>query len=347
MEGERPEILYELAGCALCGAPVAAPDQRTLYFVRSDVTGRSYASRVIRIDVGTGQGKEGPVFYTGPHPWFASLRAVSRDGRQLYMEIPYNPADSSVHPLHGQRGFATYDLEEQRLLERPFLAMGPGDVTSELHLSADGTHGYLCCWVQGADHPHPGITTVDLASGEAAGRVMLKSPAQWVHPTRLTPAGDGRHFFALRAGSDQWWEIDARESKITRMLPVAAVPPSLPETARGSYLSAAGSLVAAPGPGLLFSSLYLVEQSRMEPGPPKYMEGGGILALRTRDFTEAAHLLPDRTFEALAVSPDGARLYALDAEAGEILVFDTGSLKQLANIKDLGRRPTQLLTLRR
>ena len=51
----------------------------------------------------------------------------------------------------------------------------------------------------------------------------------------------------------------------------------------------------------------------------------GLLAIDTRDFSPRGQYLADRTFESLALSPDGERVYAVDAGRNALLRIDAAS----------------------
>jgi hypothetical protein len=340
-----------LLECVGCDRPLLSPDGQTLYLVRVDEDGQHtegdntwtvFTARLVRVDLATGSVKEGPIFSRSGLSWGWKPDGISPDGRYLLMDIPNNDIHAKENPLHAHPGVARYDLKEDRLLPEPFVS---GFVGTHF-LPASGGKIYGCCLVEGPKHPLPGVTVLGEA-GQREAQVAIPAQSHEVHPTRLIPAGDGRRLYALRAGTDQYWVIDpttrdVREGTLAQsgwkrllshLVPVAE--------AKGPTDLALGEAVVHGK--RIFSSLYLAHMDfRDGKETIEYRKGGGIRVISLPGFRQVAHLVPDRTFESLAVSPDGKTVYAADSEAGELLAFDAESGKETGRWQ-VGGRPIRVL----
>lgn len=332
----------EIYACQWCTQPYDAGD--TLYLTRVEKAGthpegwQVYAARLVRIDRRTGQVTEGPVFARSGIAWGFHPVGLSPDGRYLLMETPENPIHAVENKLHEQRGIARYDLKAEQLLPERL----SNEVGSQAYPAADDSRIFLCCWVQGHAHPVPGVTAIDPTDGSLMGTTTLPAASLEVHPTHVFPAGDGRRFYALRAGTDQWWTLDAVEGKVTSgqiatsLLPLPALPRAL---AKGPYDSARGDAIAHGD--RIYSAVHLVHVNPMEQGQaPKVLKGGGIQVL-TSSFRQVARLEPDTPYISLRLSPDGKVLYALAADTAEVWAFDAESLKRIGRWQ-VGGRPLKL-----
>lgn len=332
----------EVLSCQGCSRPYAAGD--TLYLTKVEKAGAHaegwdrFAARLVRVDRRTGKVTEGPVFATSGLAWGWQPAGLSPDGRYLLMPIPVNPAHAVENPLHDRPGLARYDLTENRLLPDRLSE----ETGQQLFPSRDGSRLFLCCWIQGQQHPLPGIAAIDSASGELLAQATLPATSTEVHPTQIFPAGDGRRFYALRAGTERWWSIDGAEGTVeSGETDADPAQQALTPTARamGTYESHGGEALAHGDRA--YSSLHLVQVDRTGQGRPTPIQGGGVQIFSLPDFKRLAHLEPGRPFQSALLSPDGQRLFALDAQKAEVWAFDTSTLKR-TGLWQVGGRPLKL-----
>jgi hypothetical protein len=351
----------ELRGCFGGRAPGLAPDGRSLYVTCDPVSGddaggsaggAGSAGRLMRIDSLSGAMNALPLAADGGGQIWDSvstfgITGFSDEGRLAYLGL-YFP-DS-------QPKLAAYDLEAEMLLAAPMMDL----IGWEAHPSADGRRLYVCCWVQSdedASYPHPGVTTLSAADGQVLAEVMVDGSPADTFTTHVVPAGDGRHFYALRATSGQWWELDADAGAVTASgrLAAADAGPSNPSRAAARRLLAAfqpatalasgpeevvaGDVAGDPG-RRLYSGLYVAD-GRREDGPAR--SGGGIAVIALPEFAIVDRLATDGTWESLALSVDGRWLYALDSQRAELRMFDTATLEEVARLEHVGQWPTEVL----
>lgn len=355
----RVEVLvpFEQLQCAECNFLLDA-ERATLYTMRANSAGENhrgsdkwkvYAAQIIRVDARTGALESDPVFATSGISWGWTPLGLSPDKRAIYLNIPYNPIHADEHPLHARQGIATYDLTQRQLAQTSLTSRGAMKIFASRH----GERLYLCCWVQLLDHPHPGITTIGTQDSSLFNQVIVRSASLDVPLTHLTPADDDGHFYALRPNGD-WWFLDANGGKIIASGSLSSAQEwyeqilvsldASPAYAKGGeYDRAAGDVVVGQNERM-YSSLYTVIEGASTL-VRRHKSGGGIAVVDKRDFKRVAQIAAEATWEALALSRDGTRLYALDSDAAELRVFDAQTLQEISRVDGVGKFPTAMFVV--
>lgn len=175
-------------------------------------------------------------------------------------------------------------------------------------------NGFVFTLYRGAEHPFiHALSSVDAwaicIDLPAAGRSDADAALDW----GLAASPDGHTVYAVNATLGLATEIDANDLSIrqsARFAALAAAPavislakfghePSGP-VGRRAVVSADGSTLFAAG-------------------------SGGIVRVATDDLTSSATLLAGSAVDALALTPDGATLYALLHQGGQIVALDAST----------------------
>ena len=128
---------------------------------------------------------------------------------------------------------------------------------------------------------------------------------------------DGSKLYAANGALGVVAELDTAQLKVRRTaalpLPTAS---SRPLTTLARWLVPAAEAKRIPVGGVALSpdeqTLYALGEK-------------GLLAINTSDFSLRGRYLEDWTIDSVALSPDGARLYAVSAERGTIVRLDAAT----------------------
>lgn len=162
-----------------------------------------------------------------------------------------------------------------------------------------------------------------VADGEIGAQV------QW----SLARSADGARLYAANGALGTVVEIDATSLATLRTITV------LPDTTSDRAPLAAiahwlAPQVSAKGePGTANGVVVTPDGGTLALLGPK-----GLLLLDTRDLRVRARVLPDRHLTSVAVSPNGARLYVVDADTGTLTALDpiTGAVQaEVAGVRDV------------
>ncbi len=308
----------------------------------------NYDQSVLVVDLQTGQQIDFPDSRTEArvaHQTLYQGLAWSRDGKRLYASLASLTAPEGGKPdKPGDTGnaIAVYTVADgrltpERLLPVPLQTLAAGKEQSEFHgkLAAGKAIPYPAgLWtVPGAagapdrlliaDNLSDDALLMDTGTGEVLYRFDLSSisavPA--AYPITVTATHDGRRGFAALWNGSAVVALDLVNGRVLGR--VALLPPSV-ATAASSHPAA---LALGPDERTLYVALAnrdMVAAVAVPPGPG---------AMHIKGYFDTK--LPGQTLfgavpDALAVSPDGGRLFVANASADAVAIFDTRTSKHIS-----------------
>ncbi len=294
-----------------------------------------YDQSVLVVDLQTGKPLDFPDARTGlrAHQTLYQGLAWSSDGHHLYASMASLTAPTGGRPETTGNGIAVYRFQDgqltpERLISIPLQKLAPGKASTLKDPVPDGMaipypSGLALVHRENradallvADNLSDDALLIDTASGEIVTRWDLSSanavPASY--PIVVTATRDGRRGFVALWNSSAVVELDLVHGR--ELGRVTLLGPKTP-TSPGSHPAA---LALSPDERTLYVALAnrdmvaAVEVPAGETGP-----------MRPKRFFDTK--LPGQTFfgavlDAVAVSPDGKRLFAANASADAVAVFD-------------------------
>lgn len=294
----------------------------------------NYEQTLAVLDTRTGKVAEFPDARTGlksSQVLFSGL-AFSRDGKHVYASMasltdPEGKGKDATGSGVAVYGFRDGEITPERMIRLSRTALAAGRTT---HLGEDPRMGVpypagIAVSVQHGDSEMLLIANnlsdeadlMNAASGQVLRRFDLgEAPAvPSTYPAAVVVSKDGRRGFVALSNASEVVELDLARGTVLRKL--ALLKPSSP-IAAGSHPSA---LALAPDG----KTLYVALANRDSVAAIDLTHG----RFAVRGYFDAR--LPGQSFygaqpEALAVSPDGAKLYCANPGTDAVAVFSTGAL---------------------
>ncbi len=274
------------------------------------------------------------------HQTFYQGLAWSRDGKRLYASLASLTAPEGGKPGETGNAIAVYTVADgkltpEKLLPVPLQTLAAGKQQAVFHevLAAGKAIPYpaglaLVAGPEGgadrllvADNLSDDALLMDTGTGAVVQRFDLSSAATVpaAYPITVTATRDGRRGFVALWNGSAVAELDLVHGRELRR--VALLPPKV-TTAASSHPAA---LVLSPDE----RTLYVALANRDMVAAVAVRAGTG--AMRVAGFFDTK--LPGQTLfgavpDAVAVSPDGGRLFVANASADAVAVFQTRLLKQ-------------------
>ncbi len=301
-----------------------------------------YDQSVLVVNLKTGQQIDFPDSRTEArvsHQTFYQGLAWSRDGKRLYASLASLTAPEGGKPGETGNAIAVYTVADgklvpEKLLPVPLQTLARGKQQAVFHqaLPAGKAIAYPAgLWtVPGpaggadrlliADNLSDDALLMDTATGAVVYRFDLSTAATVpaAYPITVTATRDGRRGFAALWNGSAAVELDLVHGR--ELGRVALLPPNVP-TAASSHPAA---LALSPDERSLYVALANRDMVAAIAVPP------GKGAMRISGFFDTK--LPGQTLfgavpDALAVSPEGGRLFVANASADAIAVFDARAPK--------------------
>ena len=212
---------------------------------------------------------------------------------------------------------ATGSMRDEIIVDKRNLdaAMGGWPITQLRH---DG--GVVFTLYRGTDH-----TFIHALQSREAWAVCLGLPMfgagdeQAVTDWGLGQSADGRHVYAVNATLGLAVAVDPAELTIGRTgrfdAPIAAAGISLAKFGHADAGPVARRVVLTPDGSTIYAA-----------------GAGGIVRLRADDLTSATHVIEGAAVDGLAMTPDGAFLYALLLGQGRIVKIELASGQIVATV---------------
>ena len=316
----------------------------------------NYDQSVLVVDLKTGQQIDFPDSRTEArvaHQTFYQGLAWSRDGKRLYASLASLTAPEGGKPEETGNAIAVYSvadgkLKPERLLPIPLQTLSAGKKQSEFHatLAAGKAIPYPAgLWtVAGpggapdrlliADNLSDDALLLDTGTGAVVHRfdVSTSVAVPAAYPITVTATRDGRRGFVTLWNGSAVVELDLVNGRVLGR--VALLPPKVP-TAASSHPA---SLALSPDERTLYVALAnrdMVAAVAVSPGEA---------TMHIKGFFDTK--LPGQTLfgavpDAVAVSPDGHRLFVANASADAVAVFAAQAPKHQGDKREgiLAARP--------
>jgi sugar lactone lactonase YvrE len=318
-----------------------------------------YEQSVLVVDLQTGKQIDFPDARTvirSAHQTFYQGLAWSSDGKHLYASLASLTAPEGGKPGETGNAIAVYDFSDDgptpqltpvRLLPIPLQTLAPGKTQNDLKSGAMVPAGMAIPYPAGlcrvkrvgepdallvADNMSDDALLVDTATGTILRRFDL-SDARTVpasYPITVTATRDGKRGFVALWNGSAVAELDLVHGKVLGKLmllgPKVATDP-------GSHPAA---LALAPDQ----KTLYVALANRDMAAAIAVPEQAPMHVLRFYDTK-----LPGQTYfgavpDALAVSPNGERLFVANASSDAVAVYDAGHGRSTTSIRPIGFVPT-------
>ena len=312
-----------------------------------------YDESVLVVDLQTGQPLDFPDVRTGlrAHQTLYQGLAWSADGRHLFASMASLTAPTGGKPDTTGNAIAVYSVADsrvtpERLMPILFQKLAAGKRSTLKNPVPEGMaipypSGLALVHRPGkgdallvADDMSDDVLLIDTASGEIVTRWDLSSasavPA--VYPIVVTATRDGRHGFVALWNSSAVVELDLENGRTVGR--VELLGPKTP-TSAGSHPAA---LALSPDERTLFVALANRDMVAAVP-----VARTGAMGTQARQFFDTK--LPGQTYfgavpDAIAVSPDGKQLYAANASADAVAVYDLGGKAKKTAVRPTGFVPT-------
>jgi len=312
-----------------------------------------YDQSVLVVDLQTGASLDFPDTRTGlrAHQVLYQGLVWSSDGRHLYASMASLTAPNGGKPNETGNGIAVYALAEgkltpERLMAIPLQKLAPGKAST---LKNPVPAGMAIPYPSGlalvhragkgealliADNMSDDVLLMDAASGDVVTRWDLSSsnavPA--AYPIVATATRDGRRGFVALWNSSAVVELDLEHGKMLGR--VALLGPKTP-TSAGSHPAA---LTLSPDERTLYVAL-----ANRDMVAAVDVSAKGVMAPEPKRFFDTK--LPGQTYfgavpDAVAVSPDGKQLFAANASADAIAVYDLTARAGKTAARPVGFVPT-------
>ena len=318
-----------------------------------------YDQSVLVVNLKTGQQIDFPDSRTEArvsHQTFYQGLAWSRDGKRLYASIASLTAPEGGKPGETGNAIAVYTVADgkltpERLLPVPLQTLAAGKQQAVFHkvLAAGKAISYPAgLWMVAgpaggaerlliADNLSDDALLMDTSTGATVHRFDLSTAATVpaAYPIAVTATRDGRRGFVALWNGSAVVELDLVNGR--ELGRIALLPPKVP-TAPSSHPAA---LALSPDE----HTLYVALANRDMVAAVAVPTGSG--AMRVSGFFDPK--LPGQTLfgavpDAVAVSPDGGRLFVANASADAVAVFDTRAPKRkgqgIPAVRPLGFVPT-------
>ncbi len=305
-----------------------------------------YDQSILVVDLQTGKQLDFPDIRTGvriAHQIFFQGLAWSRDGQRLYASLASLTAPEGGKADETGNAIAVYrvadgQLTPEKLLPIPLQTLAPGKQQSAYHqtLAAGKAIPYPAglCVVPGpaeaarniserlliADNLSDDALLMDIATGQIVQRFDLSTvnavPA--AYPMAVIATRDGRRGFVALWNGSAVASLDLVHGGVLSRTPLL---PSQASTGAGSHPAA---LALSPDEKTLFVALANRDMAAsLDVSAPHLMRVSGFFDTK----------LPGQTYfgavpDALAVSPDGSRMFVANASADAVAVFDLGTGSQ-------------------
>ena len=312
-----------------------------------------YDESVLVVDLQTGQPLDFPDVRTGlrAHQTLYEGLAWSKDGRHLFASMASLTAPTGGKPDTTGNAIAVYGvaggkLTPERLMPIPLQKLAAGKRSTLKNPVPEGMaipypSGLTVVHRAGkadalliADDMSDDVLLMDSVSGEIVTRWDLSNsnavPA--AYPIVVTATRDGRHGFVALWNSSAVVELDLESGRTLGRAELLG--PKTP-TSPGSHPAA---LALSPDERTLFVALANRDMVAAVP-----VAKNGAMGTQARGFFDTK--LPGQTYfgavpDAIAVSPDGKQLYAANASADAVAVYDLGGKSRKTAARPVGFVPT-------
>ena len=312
-----------------------------------------YDESVLVVDLQTGQPLDFPDVRTGlrAHQTLYQGLAWSADGTHLFASMASLTAPTGGKPDTTGNAIAVYSvaggkLKAERLMPIPLQKLAAGKKSTLRNPVPEGMaipypSGLALVHRQGkadglliADDMSDDVLLMDTSSGDIVTRWDLSSasavPA--AYPIVVTATPDGRHGFVALWNSSAVVELDLESGQPLGR--IEGLGPKTP-TSAGSHPAA---LALSPDQRTLFVALANRDMVAAVP-----VAKNGMMGARVRQFFDTK--LPGQTYfgavpDAVAVSPDGKQLFAANASADAVAVYDLNGKSSKTAVRPSGFVPT-------
>jgi outer membrane protein assembly factor BamB len=269
---------------------------------------------------------------------------ISSDGASLYL-VQYlsSPSLAQATKYHVRY----YNLAQGALDPQPVVAKGEEAVMAGTHHTSVAAPGGMWRYSLYMNNSYgPFIHALNLTGRFAlcidlpkAGKDDAERQMFW----SMAVSPDGKTLYAVNGALGLVTELNISQDGLPEIRRTAALP-TTPAASAGP-LDALAALFAAPvaeakpehGRGALGAATVSAD------GKTLFALGQrGLLAIDTRDLSLRERYLQDTALGSLALSADGARLYAVSLEEGQIVRLDTATGKLLGEVAS-ARRPWGVL----
>jgi len=259
--------------------------------------------------------------------------AVSNNGASLYL-IETLPRDSASTPGLGYK-VRLYDLTTGALqpgvvVDKTAIAETMSGTRHSSIISTDGQWVYSL-YLNQAKGPFIHMLNLD---GRFAICVFLPTTGKEDFEKQLlwslAQTKDGRSLYAVNGALGIVADVDPAQLSVRRSVTIPTMTASQPNlVARvGTWLlpHASAKRILSGGATLTPDgrTLFIIAEQ-------------GLLAVNTADLTVRGRSLADWPLDSITMSPDGARLYAVSAEKGKLLLLDTATGKMIKEIAGASR----------
>lgn len=242
--------------------------------------------------------------------WFD---AISDDGSALYLIERLSTANPAAYQVR------LYDLGQGKLLPGAIADKTDTEVMSGYRQSSlaspDGKWLYSLYW---RNSKGPFIHALNLTDRFA---ICIDLPPEWMGDGEkellwsLAMTPNGKTVYAVNAALGFVAQVDTAQLTVQRTatwpVPSATAPDLLTRLAQWLVPTAEAKRILMGGAALSADGRTLFALGEK-----------GLLALNTGDLALRGRYLTDWTLDSLALSPDGARLYAISAERSKIVELD-------------------------